>query len=92
MISRPLTILNVQRSSARTAGPAVRLPSWSNALPWHGQPKPAGTTGSSVISPFAVFSYFVGLPRIWPVGPFACTGQPRWAQRLEMIVKLGSFW
>ena len=24
------------------------------------------------------------------VGPFACTGQPRWAQRFEMIVKLGT--
>ena len=31
-----------------------------------------------------------------PVGPFACVGQPRWTQRFEMIVKLGTcsvgFW
>ena len=29
-------------------------------------------------------------PRIAPLGPFACTGQPRCAQRFEMIVKLGT--
>ena len=64
----------------------MRLPSVSYWPPWHGQPKPAGVDSCSVTLPFSVFPVVV-----LPIGPFACTGQPRWAHRLEMIVKLGTF-
>src|SRR5689334_17516524 len=83
-------MLNSYRSSARTGGPAVRLPSVSYCPPWHGQPKPAGTAGLKTTRPLFVCSFCVGRPRISPDGPFACTGQPRCAHRLEMIVKLGT--
>src|SRR4051794_34481024 len=86
----PLRIPKLYRSRARTGGPAVRLPSVSYWPPWHGQPKPAGTVGLKVTSPFAVFSLTDGRPRISPEGPFACTGHPRCAHRLEMMVKLGT--
>ena len=64
----------------------MRFPSVSYWPPWHGQPKPAGEDWISRTGPFAVVSRDV-----FPIGPFACTGQPRCAQRFEMIVKLGSF-
>ena len=48
-------------------------------------------TGSKVMRPFDVCSAIFGLPVYFgPLGPFACTGQPRWTQWLEMIVKLGT--
>src|SRR6185436_11344725 len=76
-------IENSARSSARTGGPEVRLPSVSYWPPWHGQPKPAiemaGTSDTSRNR-----EAFAGSS-----GPFGCTGQPRWAQWFEMIVKLG---
>ena len=40
-------IENSKRSSERTGGPAVRLPSASYRPPWHGQPKLAASTGRS---------------------------------------------
>ena len=84
---RPSSTLYAQRSSARTGGPAVRLPSVLYWPPWHGQPKPAGSTGVYVTfrRPARYVRCLSGV-----VGPFACTGQPRWTQRLERIVKLGS--
>src|SRR6266545_2958812 len=56
--------------------------------PWQGQPKPpAGIVGMIVTSsPAAVFAVFFLSSN---TGPFGCTGQPRCAQRFEMIVKLG---
>ena len=66
----------------------MRLPSVSYAPPWHGQMKPpAGVVGISVISFSPLFTVFCSSSKIGPPG---CTGQPRCAQRLEMIVKLGS--
>src|SRR5205085_5859879 len=75
------------RSSARTGGPAVRLPSVSYWPPWHGQPKPpAGSVGVKSTTPLFVFSSSF---RLVNIGPFGCTGQPRCAQRFERTVKLG---
>ena len=42
-----------------------------------------------VTGPFGVCSHD-RLADVLAVGPFACTGQPRWAQWFEMIVKLGT--
>ena len=68
-------IENSARSSARTGGPAVRLPSVSYWPPWHGQPKPAGLVGiSTTLSSNVDFSSS-------KMGPFGCVGQPRWTQR-----------
>src|SRR6478735_367223 len=79
----PLRIENEYRSSARTGGPEVRLPSVSYCPPWQGQPKPAiEIAGISVTSLYCFVSRSLS-------GPFGCTGQPRCAQWFEMIVKLG---
>src|SRR5205823_7401104 len=77
-------------SSARAAGPDVRLPSLSYWLLWHGQPKPERpTTGISlIVSP--LFECSVAAFESW-TRPFGCVGQPRCAQRLEMMEKLGSW-
>ena len=50
--------------------------------PWHGQPKPDGFTGIFLTPWYIVVCLNCG----WP---FGSTGQPRWAQWFEMIVKLG---
>jgi hypothetical protein len=68
----------------------VRFPSGSYWPPWHGQPNPpAGIVGTRVtfwpLSPGVTCFLSPGC-----TGPFGCTGQPRCAQRFEMIVKLGS--
>src|SRR3954471_19355494 len=48
-------------------------------------------TGAKMKRPLPVCSGRVGLPvNFGPLGPFACTGQPRWTQWFEMIVKLGT--
>ena len=80
-------MLNSKRSSARTGGPAVRLPSVSYWPPWQGQPKPAGTTGIRRTMPVSVST---SCSASSSSRPFGCTGQPRWTQRFERTVKLGT--
>ena len=70
----PFLIENAYRSSDRTGGPAVRLPSVLYCPPWQGQPKPAiAIVGISVTSPTCFVCALSS-------GPFGCTGHPRCAQ------------
>ena len=66
----------------------MRLPSVSYWPPWHGQPKPAAAAVGIRVTTLllAVLSVFVSSAS---GRPFTWTGQPRWTQRLETIVKLG---
>ena len=79
-------MVNPKRSSARTGGPAVRLPSVSYGAAVAG----AAEGGGGDLGEVQVARFGLDFVSSSARGPLAWTGQPRWTQRFEISVKLGT--